>query len=98
HRVPHSFPTRRSSDLYRLTVPAALGSISPEPLVANGSARHPAAWRSRWSWLGAALACAAAVAGVVVALRGEAPSTTGISVAVLPDRKSTRLNSSHVKI
>src|SRR5690606_41395362 len=75
HRYVHSFPTRRSSDLY-FTENIALNliflSTSPRPY---GSSGPPSP-------------------GVTPAERADFPA--GSSESRRPDRKSTRLNSSHV--
>src|SRR5207302_9823861 len=85
----HSFPTRRSSDLARTTARRSRGRAgarsSAPPVGRRERGRHGRGW-----WLGGALG------GHLVDLL--------LAVARLPlklgvgDRKSTRLNSSHVKI
>src|SRR5699024_12285112 len=67
HRHPHSFPTRRSSDLYRVGVAQQQTAYNQPP--------HPSFYLASdidWS-------------------RVEVPE-------IIQDRKSTRLNSSHVSI
>src|SRR5690606_41701992 len=84
HRDLHSLPTRRSSDLPR-AVSARLGPAASVRLGPAASVR---------------LAVAAAV-GLAVSVRlTELARVVGASVvpAVVVDRKSIRLNSSHVKI
>src|SRR5690606_41642447 len=85
HRDLRSFPTRRSSDLYRLAAGAHKGQLrrSGEPYIT-----HP-------------LAVAGIVARygmddvtIAAALLHDAVEDTVLTL----DRKSTRLNSSHVKI
>src|SRR5690606_41095496 len=92
HRALHSFPTRRSSDLapsWRAAVSraaAASASLTPEDRLAvtdRAPARRPAGW---------------APAPPAVAPKGAAAAVWAAASSVTPDRKSTRLNSSHVKI
>src|SRR5690606_41723087 len=87
--TPHSLPTRRSSDLVRGGL-AVL--FERDAVTRGGAAHHPAG------------AVAAAVEAVLVteaahdeALRAHA---AGDDAELVParDRKSTRLNASHVKI
>src|SRR5690606_39584236 len=83
HRVLHSFPTRRSSDLQVLLqfVEDALPLQRPRAADDPGPSAEAA---SEFTRLGAA-------APAEDDLAGE-------QQAVMQDRKSTRLNSSHVKI
>src|SRR5690606_39282401 len=79
-RALHSFPTRRSSDLWVL-------------VDTSGSMAQADEQRPEWSRLDAARALAACVFEVALA-QGD---PFGLALAG-KDRKSTRLNSSHVKI
>src|SRR5690606_40519108 len=83
-RGVHSFPTRRSSDL------AADFQCRPDA---------PSAARRR-AKLGSALAavCAGRVLATGLSAVVVVASTSAVSGAESGDRKSTRLNSSHVKI
>src|SRR5207245_9064697 len=90
HRHPHSFPTRRSSDLDRIA------SVIVEPVAGNMGCVPPApgflqALREITSAHGALLIFDEVMTGFRLA-RGGAQELYGI------DRKSTRLNSSHGSI
>src|SRR5690606_40616838 len=78
-RALHSFPTRRSSDLYDTDY----AKEPSERMLALLSANS------------AAIAPAPAVPEPLVA---KLPAETSVAAAPEADRKSTRLNSSHVKI
>src|SRR5690606_41869609 len=80
HREPHSFPTRRSSDL---------GGGPAQ----RGTARDGAGQRAG---VDGAAAVPQAAAGIHGAVSAGAPAAGGQQSP--GDRKSTRLNSSHVKI
>src|SRR5206468_10233979 len=80
HRHPHSFPTRRSSDLTALAVDQ--GQLSLMRLYDRGTK-------------GQTEAKAMGLCGVE---RFEQPAVFLGTDAVPPDRKSTRLNSSHDQI
>src|SRR5699024_11272072 len=94
-RVPHSFPTRRSSDLRPLAIPLELRGVSlrlnvPEKIRITGDRL----------WLSEALQnilknCmeSAGHGGRIAIACRDTPLFTEIT-----DRKSTRLNSSHVSI
>src|SRR5690606_41496226 len=87
-----SFPTRRSSDLYDITSPTAASFyVFPEAQGFGTRAEVTAA-------VGASPSLAPEVANLIIT--GPTPSAT--TIANVPpagsDRKSTRLNSSHVKI
>src|SRR5690606_41456215 len=86
HRDLHSFPTRRSSDLDRLQ--------EGDTRNRKGDVVHAARFRRRAPRVRLAL---------LVGEDGDKPPVTGIEVEmallrIVEDRKSTRLNSSHVKI
>src|SRR5207249_5092900 len=93
HPPLHSFPTRRSSDLYDRTMPAieASGEFPPDGLdyhlafSAGGSFRVSEVWDSKEQF--------EAFGERLMPILAEG----GIELAG-PDRKSTRLNSSHVSI
>src|SRR5690606_41306113 len=87
HRLLQSCPTRRSSDLVR--VGAARGEVEATPPRDAHVREAIAAPRALPGRDGAAPRAHAAAAAVARA--GAGPRDT-------PDRKSTRLNSSHVKI
>src|SRR5207253_6232781 len=94
HRSLHPFPTRRSSDLVSVPacgVPLAAGTVPKAPDVV---VTEP---------LGAALEQAARPAAAATAHATSAVArrdllTVRDRAALRPDRKSTRLNSSHVAI
>src|SRR5690606_41638722 len=90
HRDPHSFPTRRSSDLsYAKPGDAGLDVMAREDAVvraAGGRALIPT---------GIAFALPDGYAAFVQPRSGLALKH---GITLLKDRKSTRLNSSHVKI
>src|SRR5207302_3669536 len=98
HPQLHSFPTRRSSDLYRkrsyfycwaaACAHRPQGAIMREKVEAQGDVSDPAA--------GGLGTRGIRVLGWVAGER-ELPAEI-LSGALLRDRKSTRLNSSHVKI
>src|SRR5207302_11284373 len=79
HRLLHSFPTRRSSDLHRVASSHVLELLRPERKALRDHARSALPLPER-------AACRGARAPHVRHQRGRR------------DRKSTRLNSSHVKI
>src|SRR5690606_41571822 len=85
----HSFPTRRSSDLLVLGVAKARGKAGDRHAVGRVNPDHVGALRAQEA---------------LVALRlkrigtQDAMLAADPHVAELGDRKSTRLNSSHVKI
>src|SRR5690606_40091085 len=92
HLPPHAFPTRRSSDL-----------MTPEEVLEIGT---QAMWIA--VLLAAPVLLTALAVGVLIGMVQAAtqiqemtlsfiPKLLGVA-AVLADRKSTRLNSSHVKI
>src|SRR5690606_39303700 len=81
-RYLHSFPTRRSSDL---TSTCSCTSTTPSSSAVTGP-------RTVITLPGA---CGA---DVRTCAHPPTTDTTGARAADLPDRKSTRLNSSHVKI
>src|SRR5207302_4637149 len=86
HLYLHSFPTRRSSDL--------LKSSMAQPLVKNTG------WETRVAFLPAALSCCSMRAALPTGAGVTMTSMGGLCAnsAIRTDRKSTRLNSSHVKI
>src|SRR5690606_40627879 len=87
-RVPPSFPTRRSSDLSSVdgTMRAGLGRLVPVIAWVGYILTYP--------YIGDALGQYAGIVGLLpVAASGVA---WGVAGGV--DRKSTRLNSSHVKV
>src|SRR5690606_41820535 len=77
----HSFPTRRSSDLFRINSPKPGRSLSQTASVASGVTSRRAG----------------PVPPVVITRQHLSRSQSSISTPSI-DRKSTRLNSSHVKI
>src|SRR5205807_10436007 len=89
--VLHSFPTRRSSDLHQLVHAARMlecrvglhVTVVPELVVPGG-------------FVVAALL--GVVAGVEPVGEGEVLADDEAQVGIAPDRKSTRLNSSHLVI
>src|SRR5690606_40269642 len=86
HLVLHAFPTRRSSDL-SLAEPFGAGAVARVLETAG--------------LLAALRAADPAAAGQDVAVAGHQPLPSGRPCALASatrDRKSTRLNSSHVKI
>src|SRR5690606_40669143 len=85
HITLHSFPTRRSSDLPRRDSPASA--------VAEGVARGGDRWLTR----SGSFACSTGF-GEMSPGFGRGPSSNAIRWDWMQDRKSTRLNSSHVKI
>src|SRR5690606_42012741 len=85
-----SFPTRRSSDLlYGIPVLAALFLPLAQAVAIVAVVRLP--------WASAAVFAVAAGAESLWAGPGTAPWPWN-ATAIIGDRKSTRLNSSHVKI
>src|SRR5690606_41908087 len=93
---PHSFPTRRSSDLTLLALVLSIGIVVDDAIVVLENVYHRI--EQGEPPLAAAFAGTRQVAFAVV-------STTLVVCAVFVpimfisgDRKSTRLNSSHVKI
>src|SRR5205807_4369684 len=87
HRDLHSFPTRRSSDL---TCPPAsvVGSATAVGPLLRAPLRGPVILAFSESEL----------ANLVIELRGAVPVTLVGKVRFAGDRKSTRLNSSHLVI
>src|SRR5690606_41723641 len=86
----HSFPTRRSSDLE--AAEAALAEFE-----AGIGQKHPAVvrlWRDAWEVFVPFLAFPAEIRRVVYTTN----MIESINYQLRKDRKSTRLNSSHVKI
>src|SRR5690606_41046014 len=89
---PHSFPTRRSSDLYFADLFARCAEVMqmipalPQPVIAEVHGIATAA--------GCQLVASCDMA---VAAEGTRFGVNGVNIGLL-DRKSTRLNSSHVKI
>src|SRR5690606_39731417 len=94
-RAPHSFPTRRSSDLLSARLPGAAAAKLPRP---QPDGAHRTVARSA----PASLPARDAGRGRTThrPFHGPERRADGQTVADLPpgDRKSTRLNSSHVKI
>src|SRR5207249_5784242 len=89
--APHSFPTRRSSDLRRTAPPPGRG---PEPLrllVGDQTAGERRLLAARGVAVDHTL-------GDRLVERADGLENSGASVATRLDRKSTRLNSSHVSI
>src|SRR5690606_41370840 len=92
HRVLHSFPTRRSSDLHgpiRLPTPRAPGAQRP----ATRDAAHAARRRG-----GPQVRDDEVVRIPHTTIRRTIAANLTASLHTAADRKSTRLNSSHVKI
>src|SRR5690606_39795479 len=98
HLDRHSFPTRRSSDLMKIVLPGGSGQVGQviaghfqqtgHDVVVLSRDPQPAPWRTVY-WDGRSLGDwqpELEGADVVIGLAGK------------KDRKSTRLNSSHVKI
>src|SRR5207249_6563750 len=91
HRHPHPFPTRRSSDL-KFASAALCGSRT---LASSQESGMPSPSLSR------EVAWGPGVGGAPTQLVGSLPkpvSETRWREKPVPDRKSTRLNSSHVSI
>src|SRR5690606_40196691 len=98
HRHAQSFPPRRSSDLTGVVKEAVVVAGRDAPVLAEyGRERLLAAsLRERWDHEGRR-------AGAVLALALDVPMLAELGAAArtvswYEDRKSTRLNSSHVKI
>src|SRR5690606_40185330 len=96
HYHLHSFPTRRSSDL--LHHAALCGEPIVAALLLDAGVAVDAVNREGMTALG--IACANGNWGLAIFLldRGAACEVDSAQPALLLDRKSTRLNSSHVKI
>src|SRR5690606_41567613 len=98
HREQHACPTRRSSDLPRHSLPAARGHQpavfpDPPPFREHRSSLRPAQGRPLPSpHVTESELVFLAAAGTAVLIGTVVQSSVGL------DRKSTRLNSSHVKI
>src|SRR5690606_41674789 len=89
----HSFPTRRSSDLELADYPAPAPRLRSLPTSATGVSPHRFVGSSRRSTVSSSRRSIALTGLLVALLLGAcAPG------ARMLDRKSTRLNSSHVKI
>src|SRR5690606_41291565 len=84
HRLLHPFPTRRSSDLMRTFCAGSVRNRARN-CVRNKSGRHKLVRTPRSPSAG-------------FGSFGSARYGTGLSPPISRDRKSTRLNSSHVKI
>src|SRR5206468_11900382 len=96
-RPPHSFPTRRSSDLNSLADPYALGVSGG---AAVGALLAMIAGAAALVVQSAAVAGALGAVGMVYLLSrgGGTPRLLLTGVVLARDRKSTRLNSSHDQI
>src|SRR5690606_41587599 len=97
-RRPHSSPTRRSSDLGGPPPPARVAGAAPAVLpaavvVEAGAAAHQ--WDDEIAWVRGLAETHAHLRGMVAAVDYTAPD---LHERLGRDRKSTRLNSSHVKI
>src|SRR5690606_41866900 len=88
HRDLHSFPTRRSSDLSNTSVKPGYNSCCTDMLMLIRHSFIPA--QSQCT------ACSQAVSSTHEPIGTIAPVCSAIGMNL--DRKSTRLNSSHVKI
>src|SRR5690606_40203264 len=84
-RVRPSVPTRRSSDLNSAATRCSMATVTPAP---RPAADHAAVWFGK-TWI-AESGTFSARNSLLVSVCGSAPAGS--------DRKSTRLNSSHVKI
>src|SRR5690606_42158659 len=93
HRHPHSFPTRRSSDLDGSAIHESTQALVRSDAVSSGLVYRVDA-RTLRSQRSGAPECQRETAG---SNTGEIGCRHGNS-SYVPDRKSTRLNSSHVKI
>src|SRR5207247_11143710 len=83
----HSFPTRRSSDLDRGEIPAGRSlKIADLKIVSL---------RGRWTLCILTERSVLLRLRVVVAVPSEYQDRSGLALRTIPDRKSTRLNSSH---
>src|SRR5690606_41586348 len=92
HAALHSFPTRRSSDLG-----ARCGELGGEPLeIPRGETAADAARVS--PAVGRALGEQQRAERLPAGLRRQAADDREVVAGTRADRKSTRLNSSHVKI
>src|SRR5207244_10992847 len=89
HPHPHSFPTRRSSDLERAAGDAAGPPAAGEPTDADVAALDPAALEGLAALPGSR---DSQLVRRVIALFVETSCPLG---ELIRDRKSTRLNSSH---
>src|SRR5690606_40895449 len=95
---PHAFPTRRSSDLEKATEPQQVPLA--EPVEDNGD-KLPG-WLDRFTpWVTATVIIVLITYGPsIVRMAGEYtvfPGHADDAGSIGEDRKSTRLNSSHVK-
>src|SRR5690606_42165845 len=97
HRAPPSFPTRRSSDLQSLFQRGAGGQVQ---MVGGLVQQQHVGVRQHQQQQGKAgtLAAAKGFHGLVHLPRGEQEGSQQPPRLLDTDRKSTRLNSSHVKI
>src|SRR5690606_40915468 len=87
HRALHSFPTRRSSDLTELLIEGAVGSLSAEQREVAGILRDNSLRLQRL------------IENLLSYSEWQTRrSELDLGEVRLQDRKSTRLNSSHVKI
>src|SRR5207249_11141160 len=86
HRSLHSFPTRRSSDLFASVAAIVCGMRRLAPAAPAGS------WRARLRNAALVSPCALVGTAPLTAFHFHQVSLVGL------DRKSTRLNSSHVSI
>src|SRR5690606_41450314 len=90
-----AFPTRRSSDLLGAAISWAAGTVYTKHRGLPGDPLGLAAWQLG---IGAAVAGLGALAFEVPRVDFTDPIVGGAFVYHVVDRKSTRLNSSHVKI
>src|SRR5690606_42034306 len=92
HLNLHSFPTRRSSDLLPLNLPPKSMTAGNHSILALTKVRQPAAAHHIQAW--------AAVPGILLSPTTYlfCPERFWTQTVYKRDRKSTRLNSSHVKI
>src|SRR5699024_12605634 len=86
----HAFPTRRSSDLTKQRVSLQKVVLAPRAAAVQG--RTPCEKVKRFILL------LGAMVGIIVSSRGQIILVCPIPFIQARDRKSTRLNSSHVSI
>src|SRR5207247_3428485 len=95
HAHLHSFPTRRSSDLHKIRADLLGGGGTPICVAPRNPFRIEMEAHMRKSYL-AVLVLTAALAGALLVPPATSAQNTGWPFyGGDPDRKSTRLNSSH---
>src|SRR5204862_6171802 len=94
HRVLHSFPTRRSSDLIAGRVETGTLRVGDQLVFSPANKSSVVATIERWN----APANGAAMAGDSIGITLAEQIFVERGQKICSDRKSTRLNSSHVEI